>query len=110
MTDLLRGDLHFALVLEEEFQDRLHHAWNVDLEFVPHPGHYLLYEENDGVLEVLVLGRPELLGDEGGAERGRGGGRGGKASGRKGEGERGRGECSQGICQAETAISVGGLV
>ena len=71
MTDLLRGDLHFALVLEEEFQDRLHHAWNVDLEFVPHPGHYLLYEENDGVLEVLVLGRPELLGDEGGAERGR---------------------------------------
>ena len=69
MTDLLRGDLHFALVLEEEFQDRLHHAWNVDLEFVPHPGHYLLYEENDGVLEVLVLGRPELLGDEGGAER-----------------------------------------
>ena len=63
MTDLLRGDLHFALVLEEEFQDRLHHAWNVDLEFVPHPGHYLLYEENDGVLEVLVLGRPELLGE-----------------------------------------------
>ena len=74
MADLLRGDLHFALVLEEEFQNRFHHSWNVDLEFVPHPCHDLLDEENDGVLEVLVLRRPEFLGDEGGGggvERGR---------------------------------------
>ncbi len=47
-------------VLQEEFEDRLDERRNVDLEFLTHGQHYLLYEQDDGVLNG-TRGTPELL-------------------------------------------------
>ena len=64
--DLLSGEFHLALVLKEQFQHWLHHPRYVDLQLVTHPCHYLLDEEDYGVLEVVVLRGPEFLQQGGG--------------------------------------------
>ena len=59
-TYLLCCHVLLAGVLQEEAEHRLHHRWNVYLQLITHGNHYLLYQQNDGVLD-RTAGVPKLL-------------------------------------------------
>ena len=50
VTHLLSGHPLWALVLQEQPQDRVHQGGNVGLQFIAHGNHYLFHQYNDGVL------------------------------------------------------------